>query len=61
MTTEKPWKKPAPKRSPKTKLTPSSKAKAKASAKKGGRTYPNLVDNMRAAAEQRRAAAGKKS
>lgn len=30
-------------------LTPSQKAKAKAAAKKAGRKYPNLVDNMRAA------------
>lgn len=31
------------------KLTPAQKASAKASAKKAGRTYPNLIDNMRAA------------
>jgi hypothetical protein len=31
------------------KLTPSQKAKAKASAKKAGRPYPNLVDNAKAA------------
>jgi hypothetical protein len=30
-------------------LTPAKKAKAKAMAKAGGRPYPNLVDNMRAA------------
>lgn len=30
-------------------LKPGQKAKAKAMAKKAGRTYPNLVDNMRAA------------
>ena len=29
-------------------LTPAQKAKAKAAAKKAGRPYPNLVDNMRA-------------
>ena len=29
-------------------LTPAQKAKAKAMAKKAGRVYPNLVDNMRA-------------
>ena len=34
------------------KLTPSQKASAKASAKKAGRPYPNLVDN---AAASRRA------
>jgi hypothetical protein len=31
------------------KLTPAKKASAKAMAKKAGRPYPNLVDNMRAA------------
>ena len=31
-----------------TKLTPAQKSKAKAMAKKAGRPYPNLVDNMRA-------------
>ncbi len=55
---KKPWKKDAPKKSKSTKLTPASKAKAKKSAKKAGRKYPNLVDNMKAAKEQR---GGKKS
>ena len=31
------------------KLTPAKKSAAKAAAKKAGRPYPNLVDNMRAA------------
>jgi hypothetical protein len=31
------------------KLTPAKKSQAKAMAKKAGRKYPNLVDNMRAA------------
>ena len=31
------------------KLTPVKKAQAKAMAKKAGRRYPNLVDNMRVA------------
>ena len=31
------------------KLSPAQKASAKAAAKKVGRPYPNLVDNMRAA------------
>lgn len=31
-----------------TSLTPAQKAKAKASAKKAGRPYPNLVDNAAA-------------
>lgn len=30
------------------KLTPTQKAKAKASAKKAGRPYPNAVDNINA-------------
>lgn len=44
------WNKPRPKGLGKTKaLSPAQKAKAKAAAKVGGRPYPNLVDNMRAA------------
>lgn len=44
------WNKPRPKGLGKpTKLTASQKAKAKAAAKAGGRPYPNLVDNLRAA------------
>ena len=31
------------------KLAPGKKASAKAAAKSAGRTYPNLIDNMRAA------------
>jgi hypothetical protein len=42
-----PWQKPNPKKSS-TPLTPEQKAKAKAAAKKAGRKYPNLVDNMNA-------------
>ena len=30
-------------------LAPGKKASAKAAAKSAGRTYPNLIDNMRAA------------
>lgn len=41
------WEKPNPKKKS-TPLTPAQKAKAKAAAKKAGRKYPNLVDNMRA-------------
>ena len=41
------WDKPNPKKKS-TPLTPGQKAKAKAAAKKAGRKYPNLVDNMRA-------------
>ena len=50
-----PWNKPAPKKSRHTKLTPRNKAKAKAAAKRAGRKYPSLVDNMNAAKKQRSA------
>jgi len=42
------WNTPNPKSKPKP-LTPEQKIKAKAAAKKSGRPYPNLVDNMNAA------------
>jgi hypothetical protein len=35
-------------------LTPAQKRSAKASAKRAGRPYPNLVDNMRVAAESKK-------
>lgn len=35
-------------------LTPASKSSARAAAQKAGRPYPNLVDNMRAAAKGRK-------
>jgi hypothetical protein len=44
-----PWKKPAPKGTRHTSLSSSQKARAKKSAKRAGRPYPNLVDNMQAA------------
>jgi hypothetical protein len=44
------WDKARPKGLGKSKpLAPAKKAAAKAAAKKAGRPYPNLVDNMRAA------------
>lgn len=44
------WDKPRPKGLGKSKpMSPAQKASAKAAAKKAGRPYPNLVDNMRAA------------
>ena len=44
------WNKPRPKDLGKSKkLSPAKKASAKAAAKAAGRSYPNLVDNMRAA------------
>ena len=44
------WDKPRPKGlgAPK-KLSPAKKTAAKAAAKKAGRPYPNMVDNIRAA------------
>lgn len=41
------WKTKDPTKSDK-ELTPKNKAAAKAAAKAAGRTYPNLIDNMRA-------------
>ncbi len=57
------WDKPAPKKSKHTQLSPAKKKKAKAAAKRAGRPYPNLVDNMRAAKKKpaRKKSAKKKS
>jgi hypothetical protein len=41
------WDKPNPSKKPK-KLSLAQKAFAKATAKRAGRPYPNLIDNMRA-------------
>jgi hypothetical protein len=50
MKTKPVWDKPRPKSLGKPKkLSPAQKASAKDAAKKAGRPYPNLVDNMRAA------------
>jgi hypothetical protein len=46
---EEPWEHAAPAGAKHRPLTPRRKAAAKASAKRAGRHYPNLVDNMRAA------------
>lgn len=46
------WETPNPKKKSK-KLTPAKKAAAKASAKKAGRPYPNLIDNMKAARKKK--------
>jgi hypothetical protein len=56
-----PWKQPKPKTASKTKLAPKYKMRAKAAAARAGRRYPNLVDNMRAAREQREAEAESKA
>ena len=47
-----PWKRARP-AGPRKTLTPTRKAAAKEAARKAGRRYPNLVDNMREAARQR--------
>lgn len=49
-----PWKRAAPAGSSHRKLSPRRKASAKTRAKRAGRPYPNLVDNMRAAAPKKR-------
>ena len=46
------WKTKNPKKKS-TKLTPAQKAAAKARAKKAGRPYPNLIDNMAVARENK--------
>ena len=48
-----PWDESPPRGTRKTKLSPASKAEAKASAKRAGRPYPSLVDNMNAAKKQK--------
>ena len=48
-----PWEKPAPRKSKHTTLTSGDKATAKKRAKKAGRPYPNLVDNMTVAKEKK--------
>lgn len=52
-TATKPWKRSAPKGSGHKKVTATQKRSAKAAAKKAGRPYPNLVDNMRAASKKK--------
>jgi hypothetical protein len=52
----KPWKRPNPKSAAKITLTPANLAWARARAKKAGRRYPNLIDNMAAARRQQEAA-----
>jgi hypothetical protein len=44
-----PWKRKNPKQGASTKLSAAAKAAARARAKRAGRRYPNLVDNMWAA------------
>src|SRR5262249_29971683 len=52
-----PWKSPNPRQRTKNvrkRLTPAQKVKAKSRAKRAGRSYPNLIDNMWVAAERKR-------
>ena len=51
-----PWKKSNPKKKAGSsrRLSPAQKAAAKKAARKAGRAYPNLVDNMRVAAGHKR-------
>jgi len=52
-----PWKRPNPNKGAGKahhKLSPDEKAEAKERAKRAGRRYPNLVDNMQVAAKRKR-------
>lgn len=54
-TSKAPWERQNPKSAAKHKtLSPAAKAAAKKRAQRAGRPYPNLVDNMRAAAGKKR-------
>jgi hypothetical protein len=57
-----PWKRPRPKKRVKH-LTSAQKSSAKARARKAGRSYPSLVDNMNAArgARKKKAPAKKRA
>lgn len=48
-----PWNKSAPQGTKQTRLTKRQKAKARSAARRAGRPYPNLVDNMRVAEKAR--------
>lgn len=56
---DQPWDHAAPRGTRSKALTPATKAAAKRRAKAAGRPYPNLVDNMQAAKQQKAAAKGK--
>jgi hypothetical protein len=47
------WNKPIQKGKAKGKLSPTQKTKAKAAAKKAGRPYPNMVDNINASKKKK--------
>jgi hypothetical protein len=48
-----PWDRPKPTRKRSTKLSPAAKKKARSRARRAGRRYPNLVDNMNAARKKK--------
>lgn len=48
-----PWERAAPASAPHHALSAAKKSKAKLSAKRAGRPYPNLIDNMKVAREGR--------
>mgnify|MGYP001552430003 CR=1 FL=1 len=58
-----PWKRPNPRKKSGAarKLTPAQKRHAEKAARKAGRRYPNLVDNMREAVRARKKSAARKS
>ncbi len=59
-----PWRKPNPKKKKKggsRKLSPAQKVRAKRSARKAGRPYPNLVDNMLVARKSKKRKKGRGS
>jgi hypothetical protein len=49
-----PWKKAPPKNTRHTSFSGEEKAAAKKSARRAGRPYPNLVDNMKIAEKQKK-------
>jgi hypothetical protein len=58
-----PWKRPNPRKRTGKKsrhLSPAQKSAAKARARRAGRPYPNLVDNMRAASKTSKKKSAKK-
>jgi hypothetical protein len=59
-----PWRKPNPKKKKKggsRNLSPAQKVRAKRSARKAGRPYPNLVDNMLVARKSKKRKKGRGS
>jgi hypothetical protein len=57
---KRPWRRKRPAGASRTRLTAEWRHKARERARRAGRRYPNLVDNMWASAQQRRARRRKK-